>query len=289
MSQCYICKEREATVFQDCLIIEHSVSFSEFAGQRQRTTRESGKGIQNIGLCDRCLKKQIRANSDKGSGCGTVFLVFALFFGLVLVGAVIAATGNEVAGGILFAAGMILNICWLFKTNVIDRKKMRKNPAKAFCACGVKIEDTLREGTRDITVPLGEGLYADYKEFHNYNNALSDEGSKKIYDNLITGDQWKKGKPETAFGTETGNGSDRVAMAAALELEALYQKHPEGFLTSSPEAEPVRKIGIKLNSEGGMELMKSAHGYFSAICGHIGPGLSRNLEMIWDGIGSWRG
>jgi hypothetical protein len=55
----------------------------------------------------------------------------------------------------------------------------------------------------------------------------------------------------------------------------------------SPSAEPVKEIGRKLNEAGGKDLMLRAHAIFSANA--PGPGLARNLEMVWDGVGSWRG
>ena len=37
------------------------------------------------------------------------------------------------------------------------------------------------------------------------------------------------------------------------------------------------------------DLMLETHKVFAAKCDEIGPGLARNLEMAWDGIGEWRG
>lgn len=46
-------------------------------------------------------------------------------------------------------------------------------------------------------------------------------------------------------------------------------------------------IGKKLDAAGGFELTLQAHGVFAA--GSPRTGLTSNLEMVWDGIGGWRG
>lgn len=35
--------------------------------------------------------------------------------------------------------------------------------------------------------------------------------------------------------------------------------------------------------------MLMTHQFFTKKCDEIGPGLARNLEMVWDHIGSWQG
>ena len=71
------------------------------------------------------------------------------------------------------------------------------------------------------------------------------------------------------------------------ELVRLYTNNPDGFYSDSPKAEPVKEIGRKLNDAGGFDMMLQAHEMFSARVNILGA--SRNLEMMWDGIGSWRG
>lgn len=66
-------------------------------------------------------------------------------------------------------------------------------------------------------------------------------------------------------------------------LLALYRQAPGGFLRD--EAVDVRAIGMLLNEAGGMDLMRRAHGLFA----RQNPGMARNLESVWDGIGDWMG
>ena len=40
-----------------------------------------------------------------------------------------------------------------------------------------------------------------------------------------------------------------------------------------------------LDEAGGMDLMRQAHGLFA----RQNPGMARNLESVWDGIGNWMG
>ena len=80
---------------------------------------------------------------------------------------------------------------------------------------------------------------------------------------------------------------DEMLIECVKELVMIYSRNPGGFLMDSPSAEPVKAIGRKLNEAGGKDLMLRAHGIFSANA--PGPGLARNLEMVWDGIGGWCG
>lgn len=76
------------------------------------------------------------------------------------------------------------------------------------------------------------------------------------------------------------------AADAVVVLVELYDATGgEGFVTLSPAAEPVRQVGERLDEIGGIELMRDAHALF------VGerPHLARNLEMVWDGIGTWSG
>lgn len=66
-------------------------------------------------------------------------------------------------------------------------------------------------------------------------------------------------------------------------LLALYRQSPGGFLRD--DALDVRAIGMLLDETGGMDLMLRAHGLFA----RQNPGMARNLESVWDGIGEWMG
>ena len=82
-------------------------------------------------------------------------------------------------------------------------------------------------------------------------------------------------------------GSGDILSDSVDELVRIYTNNPDGFYSDSQSAEPVKEIGKKLNDAGGFDMMLQAHEMFSARANILGA--SRNLEMMWDGIGSWRG
>ena len=100
----------------------------------------------------------------------------------------------------------------------------------------------------------------------------------------LFGHQWNGCKCERC-----GAIKKKVVSESLNELIRLYSSSPkgEGFITDSYAAEPVRKIGKELNAAGGFQLMLSVHNQFAAT--YNVRGTARNLEMVWDGIGSWRG
>jgi HEAT repeat protein len=84
-------------------------------------------------------------------------------------------------------------------------------------------------------------------------------------------------------------GMPPASLAAAVdELAALYAPTPDGFVRSGgdPAVDRIREIGAWLDSQGGKPTMLEAHAEFA---GRMSPGAARNLEMLWDGIGTWRG
>lgn len=76
---------------------------------------------------------------------------------------------------------------------------------------------------------------------------------------------------------------------AVTEMVSIYRQNPDGFVRSRGGASyrRLREIGEMLNAKGGMSLMRAAHAEFSRECGVRGA--PRNLEFMWDGVGSWRG
>jgi HEAT repeat protein len=72
---------------------------------------------------------------------------------------------------------------------------------------------------------------------------------------------------------------------AARVLVGLYDRTPGGFVKSDSGADYVRAVGRRLDEIGGFEGMLEAHALFAA----ARPGMARNLEMVWDGVGTWAG
>jgi len=68
-------------------------------------------------------------------------------------------------------------------------------------------------------------------------------------------------------------------------LVDIYQDCPEGIYSETPQERAVRKIGRVIHEIDGIRLMQVVHAQFSAR--HFQH--ARNLEMMWSGIGEWRG
>lgn len=285
---CWKCKKEEATTFRDCLIVGRSVTRTNLITTTQKETKEFGKGIRKIGLCEKCLKKQCKQNKNSERTIRFFLLPLIIFFAGLAIGAAIQKD-NSTASFVIIGISFAILAGTLIFSEIVDRVKINKDPTKAFCGAGIDIAKFVNEDNLEIPVPVGEGLYKDFKQFKRCNQYLSDGAAKKIYDEIIVPGKWKDMTTDTGTGSEKTDSTRITAMAAALALEQLYRKTPQGFLSTSPQAEPVRKIGRELNEAGGMQLMLEAHGYFSAMADAIGPGLPRNLESVWDGIGEWRG
>jgi len=82
---------------------------------------------------------------------------------------------------------------------------------------------------------------------------------------------------------------DSLFDETVARILSIYRSHPQGFVQGfggAPEQE-LRGIGERLNGVGGIDLMRAAHAEFASHCDI--PGAARNLEFVWDGIGTWQG
>lgn len=292
--KCINCGENEATYSCDCLKVNHDVSVM----LSRRSTREQADGIERVGLCDKCRKKLIwknRTNLSPGKIYGIGILIFV--FGLILG---CAGTFNSANGGgseTLQTAGLVIALVPCLFIIVYDfivaPAKLKKTPYKVIGHIGPDAAALLQEGKHDIYVPLGDGFYKDEKDFARVNKRLSEDIRKQIYEKLVKTGAWKF---EAVFGQmgyepagsssgdlPTDCDSGDLLTDSVNRLLALYRQRPGGFLTS--QAGEVREVGRQLDKAGGMDMMLQAHSMFRA----RNPGMARNLEMVWDGIGGWMG
>jgi hypothetical protein len=84
---------------------------------------------------------------------------------------------------------------------------------------------------------------------------------------------------------------EQLAEAERAEFERLAEAliaigRVDSFLGA--ERMTVEEIGEKLNKMGGKRLMKAAHRVVANALRNR-PGLARELEWAWDGIGEWLG
>lgn len=87
----------------------------------------------------------------------------------------------------------------------------------------------------------------------------------------------------------SGLAADLTFKSAVNRLLDIYKRHPQGFIQGSGGAseQEIRNIGQRLDDLGGKGLMLAVHADFAAHCPC--PGAARNLEFMWDGIGTWLG
>lgn len=95
-------------------------------------------------------------------------------------------------------------------------------------------------------------------------------------------------QPVTKLEDESGEGEDIIEISVN-QLVRIYQfsRRGEGFLSGTRSAEPVQQVGNRLNDAGGFNLMLIVHQQFAET--YPVRGAARNLERLWDGIGSWQG
>ena len=298
--RCLKCSN-EAVHTCNCLKVEHSVL--NLGNSRQTTERVTG--VEQVGLCEKCLKKMIRKNRTAVSPMKPYLIsvgVLILGFLLGFVGMFNSANGGgseplQIAGIVVAMIGIAYGLIYDF---VIAASSLRKNPSKVYGRLDHEVS-VLFSGNTTLYVPLEEGIYPDEKAFDRINSYLSTDIRHKIYSQLIENGAWKTGAafpasepqkpaaaavPEQKLSVEqmlSGLEGDNLLHASVALLLALYQRNPGGFLTS--QATEVREVGKRLDEAGGMDLMLEAHSLFA----RQNPRMARNLEMVWDHIGNWQG
>lgn len=255
----------------------------------QTFTTESLIGAEHHGICEECVRK---ANLEKAKsasyGVGVATVIAVLFLSAntsisFLVGALITAAA---------VTGMVLLTRFVYTRPFAIQ--LREPTA---------LKDYLQEkASFRRYIEVRDGLYRSERDFLSKNLFATDIG-RKLYQTLIVTGSWRallsaqptaeaaKAEPR-GTGVSTGettpqNETDSLLQRSVQELLRLYRETPQGFRKDSPAAEPVRAIGRQLDEAGGFPLMLRAHEQFAAA--NPGYGLARNLEIVWDGIGGWRG
>ncbi len=296
MSKCARCGKEEAVWEWPALKVNHYETTSYVNYDTRRVTQqESVSGMINAGLCPECNKAlaQLEANDSKlNSLASGMILGGPLITGLSAMEMHLDPKGVPIyiAGGIILVLGIILSAA--LKKPLLNKRL--NAPMEQQCLRLGKISGS----DHPRFVPMGDGFYPKLAVFKKVNPNLLSDMSEKIFKEVVSTGSWKTAATADPDSAEAQNpslsGAQNMVRSLFLDkiLEELlkeYRKHPEGFIVSSPEAEAIRKHGETLNSIGGMDLMRQAHARFAQQCNEIGPGLARNLEMVWDGIGEWRG
>lgn len=296
MSKCVRCGKEEAAWEWPALKVNHyeNVDYVSY-DTRKVTQRESVSGMFSAGLCPECNKALAReeANSHKLNslaycmmiGGPMITIIFAMELHLDPKG-----TPLYIAGGVILLLGIILSAA--IKKPLLN--KCLNAPLEKQCLRLGKVGGS----DHPRFVPMGENFYPKLAAFSKVNPNLLSDMAEKIYKELVSTGKWKSLETADPGSAEARNPglSDAQNMLHGIfmdrvldELLKQYRKCPEGISASSPEADIIRKHGEGLNTVGGIDLMRRTHDRFAEQCSEIGPGLARNLEMLWDGIGEWRG
>jgi len=290
MDKCSICGSTRDVFPHDYLNVDKNErSIRIGVSSIRTTTTETLIGAEHHGICKDCVRK---ANIEKVKS-------ELYFVGVIAVAAVLLQIGNEAASFVvvaLVAAAVAATIALLIYFLYTRPFAIRLSERTA-------LKEALQKRMPNRRyIEIREGLYRSERDFLSKNYFATDIG-RKLYQTLIAIGQWRnllaaqpeagaqKAKPRrtapSAVETTPPTGTDTLLQRSVQELLRLYRQTPQGFLKDSSAAEPVRAIGRKLDEAGGFQLMLRAHEQFDAA--NPGNGLARNLEIVWDGIGGWRG
>lgn len=287
--KCYNCGYDGTVNPCKCLVIKQVKSFSQI--------EESLIGIEDGGLCESCVKELALHNAPRHP----LYPLQA-----VLIGIGVACIIMMIAAGETHPLFIAIAAVSLILGLIVWRVVLPSTAAKyAYRWIGSVSEDKTRERILDVSMipaPVGEKMYRSRRAFDKLNPNLTAGMREKLYTQAITNGLWKRlpdaraveeqQKKEEELRKQAEEKarqplpdiSDPDFFPACVErLVWLYQKRPGGYLTS--QADEVREVGRKLNEAGGMDMMLEAHAAFARQNGLM----ARNLEMVWDGIGSWAG
>jgi hypothetical protein len=93
---------------------------------------------------------------------------------------------------------------------------------------------------------------------------------------------------DSQFGAEEEGriGSEGHTIGEVVDmLHQVYREHPDGVERGTPASDQLQAIGRAIDETGGKQLMLSVHEQFKI----HDTWHARNLELMWDGIGEWRG
>ena len=287
--KCFKCNRYEAVNPYKCLVIKRHVMYNQ--------AEESLIGTQEAGLCNSCLSEAALQNCK-------LHPLYPLQAALIGIGA--AAIGMMLivkeAHPVLIAAAAVTLIPGLIIWRKVVPATAHKYAHRWIGSCSMDGAKFLSPGEYRVLVPIGEKMYKNRKHFDKLNPYLSAGMAEKVFNEAIGTGLWKRlpdvkvmdelrekeeearRQAEEKLRRPLPDASDPEFFSACVErLVLLYQKKPDGYLTS--QAGEVRAVGEKLAEAGGMDMMLEAHAAFARQNGRM----ARNLEMVWDGIGGWAG
>ncbi len=243
-------------------------------------------------MCDECIKKKRLRFSIQEALAGFVGAVFLIMlFALTLLK---NATFNKHAA-LIFTGSLLIGMVVSIIVYIVSMKKEMPFIAAMLLQ---KTKKQAGVGNALVLVPMDQRLYVSKKtgypdlEIFKSKTGLKTEVGLTIFTQFIItglGDllninvSQNTQAPAPLGTTAPVKTPDSLLEDSVNQLVTLYKKSPGGYLRAN--ATELRQIGIHLNGAGGMALMLQAHERFAA----RNPNTARNLEMMWDGIGEWRG
>ena len=294
MGVCIRCGNKSAEYERDFLV----VSKERVGGC---LIKETLSGVRKLAICRSCLSKL--APDDNATKRNIAWLAggFAFILGSALAFDADMPQNSRTVGLCSLVFGVLLVLLGfyfviLMRNPARNAQRLEKQAGKMILSSR---KDAGGDPGGDAYMEVGPYMPVGWEAFFVANLTNVSEGMcRQIYDGLISNGDWKEyvaaelsRESREAASAQMANVPEgehtQLLIECVRELLRLYRQTPGGFLTDSAAAQPVRAIGKKLDAAGGFELMLQAHGAFSA--SSPGMGLARNLEMVWDGIGGWRG
>lgn len=294
MGVCIRCGNKNAEYERDFLVIS-----KERVGEY--LVKETLNGVKKMAICRGCLNKL--APDDDAAKRNMAWLAggFACVLGSALAFDADMPQNSRTFGFCSLVFGALLVLLGFYF--LILKRNPARNALRLEKQAGRQILSSMKgpvgDAYGDAYMEVGTYMPADREAFLAENLIRVSEGMcRRIYDGLISNGAWKayvaaellrgSGEAASARMANVPEGEHKELLTECVqELLRLYRQTPGGFLSDSAAAQPVRAIGKKLDEAGGFELMLQAHGVFAA--SSPGLGLARNLEMVWDGVGGWRG
>lgn len=293
MAQCKRCGVKASAWEATCGKVYRKAGYAD-AQANTLNIEETFTGFETAGLCEDCTKEMVNVVDLSKTRLSQIIPV------LILLPAVWYTYQKMYVPALVFLGIAIVAGILLALLGSIPRARMKKS------LMGEGRSLLLARMTPDkgtVLVPFGDGLYKDRKHFGKCNPWLIPDISEAIYSRLAETGKWKDGEiptpgiPAAAAKIQTAasprltydNRHESLVTDSGRQLCSAYDKTPAGFDKGSSGADSIVRIGERLNSAGGLELMKIVFELFSLAFHALGNEAAiRNLDALWDGIGPWR-
>lgn len=116
------------------------------------------------------------------------------------------------------------------------------------------------------------------------------ENSKTLSTSALPAKEVNKNKPGISIPNRVSTPNPAMTEVHRIAVKSLLETCPEVTRwmrdDPSPPMRRIREIGENLNTQGGKQLMQEVHAEFIR---SGGAQWGRSIEMMWSGIGTWRG